>query len=110
MVGAWAGILPRSASCRAPPACTTTDPDRPPPTRCALCRSVKDAEKTAEGVAAEGGCGLKSALFGVLYTLAKEKISDSAAVALANIIIDFVLIVLLFITPHYQWAFRGDEW
>jgi len=52
---------------------------------------------------------LMTALFGVLYTLAKEKINDSARIAILNILIDFILIVLLFITPHYPWAASADS-
>jgi hypothetical protein len=80
-------------------------PHRPPTPR---CRPAKDGEK-AEGIASDAN-GFKTALFGVLYTLAKEKINDSAGVALFSILIDFVLILFLFITPHYQWAMNGDEW
>lgn len=55
-----------------------------------------------------GNPPLKTALFGSLFTLAKEKVSNSARVAIASILIDFVLIVLLFITPHYPWAVDGN--
>lgn len=78
-------------------------------TRCAMGRRPGKDDAKADGIANEAN-GFKTALFGVLYTLAKEKINDSASVALFSILIDFVLIVLLFITPHYQWAMNGDEW
>ena len=47
---------------------------------------------------------MKKALFGALYTLAKEKISDSAKMAYLTIFIDFILICCLFLMPEYPWA------
>jgi len=47
------------------------------------------------------------ALFGALYTLAKEKMNDSARMAYLTIGVDFILICLLFLMPEYPWA--ADE-
>jgi hypothetical protein len=72
-------------------------------------RLVEKAEK-GEGV--EGGQNqqpLLLGLFGTLYTLAKEKINDSRNFALATILIDFVMVVLLFIVPEYPWALENDS-
>lgn len=73
-------------------------------------RLVAKAEK---GEGGEGGQQqqqpLLRGLFGTLYTLAKEKINDSRNFALATIIIDFILVVLLFIVPEYPWALEEDS-
>ncbi len=73
-----------------------------------MCRRLPHEDGANKG---ESGEALESqsppwkmALFGVLYTLAKEKISDSASIAIASILIDFYLILCLFLTPHYPWA------
>jgi hypothetical protein len=50
---------------------------------------------------------LMKALFGALYTLAKEKINDSAKMAYLTIFVDFFLICFLFLMPEYPWA--ADE-
>jgi hypothetical protein len=50
---------------------------------------------------------LQKALFGALYTLAKEKINDSARMAYLTIFVDFILIFCLFLMPEYPWA--ADE-
>jgi hypothetical protein len=47
---------------------------------------------------------LKKALFGALYTLAKEKINDTARMAYLTIMVDFMLICCLFLMPEYPWA------
>ena len=47
---------------------------------------------------------LKKALFGALYTLAKEKINDTARIAYFSIFVDFILICCLFLMPEYPWA------
>eukprot|EP00955_Chlamydomonas_euryale_P107630 365785-Chlamydomonas_euryale.AAC.4 len=43
-------------------------------------------------------------LFGVLYTLAKEKVTDVWWVALLNVIVDFMLILATFLHLEYPWA------
>ncbi|GAX73194.1 hypothetical protein CEUSTIGMA_g647.t1 [Chlamydomonas eustigma] len=48
--------------------------------------------------------GFIKALFGALYTLAKEKFSDSAKVAILNVVVDFALIVVIFLHLEYPWA------
>jgi hypothetical protein len=45
-----------------------------------------------------------TAVFGVLYTLAKEKIADSKAVALLSVLVDFFLIGGILLLPEYPWA------
>lgn len=47
---------------------------------------------------------LKKALFGALYTLAKEKINDSARMAYLAIGVDFILILGLFMMPEFPWS------
>jgi hypothetical protein len=47
---------------------------------------------------------LKKALFGALYTLAKEKINDGPRMAYLTIMVDFMLICCLFLMPEYPWA------
>lgn len=48
--------------------------------------------------------GAMKALFGALYTLAKEKVTDSPQVAMVNVIVDFVLILVIFLHLEYPWA------
>lgn len=64
-----------------------------------------------EGGHREGGDqgGFTKALFGALYTLAKEKFSDSAKVALLNVLVDFILIVVIFLHLEYPWAVDADS-
>lgn len=50
---------------------------------------------------------VRKALFGALYTLAKEKINDTPRMAYLTIFVDFILIVCLFLFPEYPWA--ADE-
>ena len=69
---------------------------------------VKDAEK--DQVLDAGGQPLLTALFGALFTLAKEKINDSAKVAIFSILVDFLLITLLFLMPEYPWAADPGSW
>jgi hypothetical protein len=51
----------------------------------------------------QGNQALK-ALFGALYTLAKEKINDTARIAYVAIAVDFLLIFFLMLLPEYPWA------
>lgn len=69
---------------------------------------VTDAEKE-EGIE-NGGQNLLTALFGALYTLAKEKINDSANVALLAITVDFLMIFTLILMPEYPWKVDADSW
>jgi hypothetical protein len=69
---------------------------------------VKDAQK--EQALESQNQTLLTALFGALYTLAKEKISDSARIAMLTIGIDFILIVLLFLMPEFPWAADPKLW
>ncbi len=39
-----------------------------------------------------------------LFTLAKEKLNDSARMAVATVIVDFLLILAIFINLEYPWA------
>lgn len=73
-----------------------------------FCRMVKDAQK--EQALESQNQTLLTALFGALYTLAKEKISDSARIAMLTIGIDFILIVLLFLMPEFPWAADPKLW
>jgi hypothetical protein len=63
----------------------------------------KDHDKgAAEDLQKQGQ--LIKALFGALYTLAKEKMNDSARMAYLTIGVDFLLICCLFLMPEYPWA------
>ena len=70
-----------------------------------------EEDETAAKKSGGGGDqeGFAKALFGALYTLAKEKFSDSAKVALLNVIVDFVLIVVIFLHLEYPWAVNPDS-
>lgn len=56
------------------------------------------------------GQSLLTALFGALYTLAKEKINDTASIAMLAIWIDFLLIFTLLLMPEYPWAVNSGLW
>lgn len=45
-----------------------------------------------------------------LYTLAKEKFSDSWKIAIANVVIDFVLIVVIFLNMEYPWVVEEQKY
>ena len=45
-----------------------------------------------------------------LYTLAKEKFSESWKIAIANVVIDFLLIVVVFLNLEYPWVVNKDLW
>jgi hypothetical protein len=62
-----------------------------------------DPQARQPGSNANGG-PLTTAVFGVLYTLAKEKISESRAVALLSLLVDFLLIGGILLLPEYPWA------
>lgn len=51
-----------------------------------------------------------TALFGALYTLAKEKINDTAGVAMLAIWVDFLMIFTLILEPEYPWAVNYKLW
>eukprot|EP00879_Flechtneria_rotunda_P020397 GHRR01021459.1.p1 GENE.GHRR01021459.1~~GHRR01021459.1.p1 ORF type:complete len:889 (+),score=208.65 GHRR01021459.1:224-2890(+) len=70
---------------------------------------VKDAEKE-HGPESGGGQNLLVALFGALYTLAKEKINDTAGVAMFAIWVDFLMIFTLLLMYEYPWKVNPDIW
>jgi hypothetical protein len=74
------------------------------------CRVFKEAdhEGQAEGHEQQDKA-LTGALFGVLFTLSKEK-NDSKKMAIATILIDFFLLFVLLITPDYPWAIHREAW
>jgi hypothetical protein len=51
-----------------------------------------------------------TALFGVLYTLAKENHSSSSVMALTSIFVDTLLVLVLFMTPEFPWAIKPTQW
>lgn len=69
---------------------------------------VNEAEKE-QGID-NNGHSLLTALFGALYTLAKEKINDSANVAMLAIWVDFLMIFTLLLMPEYPWLVQPDLW
>ena len=71
-------------------------------------RIVKDAERE-QGLDNQGQ-SLLTALFGALYTLAKEKINDTASIAMLAIWVDFLLIFTLLLMPEYPWKVNSDLW
>lgn len=77
-----------------------------------LCRRQQGGK---DGHKEEGGLNdkknaIETGLFGVLYTLAKEKVSDSAKVAMLTIFVDFFLIMAVMLTTEYPWATNTDSW
>jgi hypothetical protein len=72
---------------------------------------MEEENKTASKGKGGGGDqeGITKALFGALYTLAKEKFSDSAKVALLNVFVDFVLILVIFLHLEFPWAVNPDS-
>lgn len=69
---------------------------------------MKDAEKD-QGLDNQGQ-NLLTALFGALYTLAKEKINDTASIAMLAIWVDFLLIFTLILMPEYPWKVDKYLW
>jgi hypothetical protein len=69
---------------------------------------VNEAEKvnSVDGQAP----GLLTALFGALYTLAKEKINDTASIAMLAIWVDFLFIFTLLLMPEYPWVVDVKSW
>jgi hypothetical protein len=49
-------------------------------------------------------------LFGALYTLAKEKINDTASIAMLAIWVDFLFIFTLLLMPEYPWVVDVKSW
>lgn len=72
------------------------------------CRLVNEAEK--EGTIDSAGPSQLTALFGALYTLAKEKINDSANIAMLAIWVDFLMIFTLILMPEYPWEVDSNLW
>lgn len=73
-----------------------------------ICRLVNEAEK--ENSLDGQGQGLLTALFGALYTLAKEKINDTAQIAMLAIWVDFLMIFTLLLMPEYPWEVDPNLW
>lgn len=73
------------------------------------CRFVSQAEKGEEVDGKGKQQPMLLALFGTLYTLAKEKYNENVTIALATVFIDFILVTLLFIRPEYPWAIAEDS-
>ncbi|KXZ48338.1 hypothetical protein GPECTOR_28g744 [Gonium pectorale] len=68
-------------------------------------RIVKDAQKNGESVENQNANNaLLTALFGVLFTLAKEKYSDSWKIAVLTVVVDFFLILAIMLNLEYPWA------
>ncbi|GLI68263.1 hypothetical protein VaNZ11_012618, partial [Volvox africanus] len=66
---------------------------------------IKEAEKHGQSVENQNANnGFTTALFGVLFTLAKEKYSDSWKVAILTVIVDFLLILAIMFNLEYPWA------
>ncbi|GIL79405.1 hypothetical protein Vretimale_18290 [Volvox reticuliferus] len=66
---------------------------------------IQEAEKHGKSVENQNSNnGFTTALFGVLFTLAKEKYSDSWKVAILTVIVDFLLILAIMFNLEYPWA------
>jgi hypothetical protein len=52
----------------------------------------------------------QTALFGVLYTMAKEKFDSSSRLAVLKIILDFIQFFLLVVRPSYGWDIDQSSW
>ena len=93
-----------------PPSPHTHAPPPPPPHT--LCCVHRDAHAPGGGkenaIKGTSKSGLIVGLFGTLYTLAKEKFSDSAKVAVTTVIIDFILILVIFLNLGYPWVVNPD--
>ncbi|KAG2450719.1 hypothetical protein HYH02_004557 [Chlamydomonas schloesseri] len=53
---------------------------------------------------------VQAAVFGVLYTLAKEKLDTSKRFAFAKLILDFLQCFILIVNPSYGWAIDTNAW
>lgn len=70
-----------------------------------VCRAINE-EKSKQGEhggESSNNSGFTTALYGVLYTLAKEKFSDSWKFAVGNVVVDFFLILAIMINLEYPW-------
>lgn len=75
-----------------------------------LCRLVTEADKEQQGLDTGKQQRPLTALFGALYTLAKEKINDTPTVAMLALIIDFLMIFTLILMPEYPWKADPHLW
>lgn len=53
---------------------------------------------------------VETALFGVLFTLSKEKANDNVKVALLTILVDFFLIMAVMLTTEYPYYTDTKLW
>ncbi|GLI64845.1 hypothetical protein VaNZ11_008226 [Volvox africanus] len=53
---------------------------------------------------------VQAAVFGVLYTLAKEKLDTSKRFAVARLVLDFLQCFILIVNPAYGWSIDTAAW
>lgn len=53
---------------------------------------------------------MQAGIFGVLYTLAKEKYDKSRKWAVARVVLEFIQCLLLVVKPSAGWAIDKDVW
>ncbi|KAG2493479.1 hypothetical protein HYH03_008295 [Edaphochlamys debaryana] len=79
---------------------------------------ASDARSMAGGGAGEVGANdlleqnqtIQAAVFGVLYTLAKEKLDTSKRFAFARLVLDFLQCFILIVNPTYGWEIDTSAW
>ncbi|KAG2487286.1 hypothetical protein HYH03_014127 [Edaphochlamys debaryana] len=73
--------------------------------RSSATKIIDDANKHRDGAENENqNNGFTTALFGVLFTLAKEKYSDSWKIAVLTVVVDFLLILAIMLNLEYPWV------
>ena len=70
---------------------------------CSLASAGRHAAERCPAACPRSNSGFTTALYGVLYTLAKEKFSDSWKFAVGTVVVEFFLIVAIFINLEYPW-------
>lgn len=53
---------------------------------------------------------IEAGVFGVLYTLAKEKYDTSKKYAVIKLVLDFVQVFLLIVGKNFGWKIDEDMW
>ncbi|GFR48517.1 hypothetical protein Agub_g10412 [Astrephomene gubernaculifera] len=81
---------------------------------------ASDARSLAGGAGGGGDVGandlleqnqtVQAAVFGVLYTLAKEKLDTSKRFAFARLVLDFLQCFILIVNPAYGWSIDEKAW
>lgn len=78
--------------------------DSPSPRRAGVDGGGGDQDLLDENASIQAG------IFGVLYTLAKEKYDSSKKFAVAKLVLDFVQVFLLLVGKDFGWYIDEDLW